>query len=717
MTLSISPNNQQVLVTNAFSYTVTDDFAVDGTFPIAPKQVKSLRAQASDILLWGSWTGDDAHTGKLISPAFSAPRILSLFVAGYPNAPNNQLMLRQVDTGIEIPFVLSDPRESWQRISTTLPANWRGSRVQIVAVDGETGLAGWLGVSSPLSIDWFTLARSQLSFLTLLPVYTLHFLLFLLPGLALTLACFKGRLLEVDLSLMLVMVFSSLLGYLAFWVYFFDSGIGRWLSWCIIFASLIYVGQHLWRNLKSQSVSQLWRSIWLPTLLMFCVGLLYLAIAYLAEPTLAIAERLTQDPTGWRLLIGGDNILQQLFAEKLYQGADPRQQFFFEWKSSDRPPLQAGIVLLQRPFMLSPRFSYHTIGTVVQCIWIPAIWALCRTMKLPGQSMSWVLAFAISSGFFLYNSVYVWPKLLAGALGVLAITLLLRAALNSQRLSLGQLGVAAVAAALAMLAHGGVVFAFPVALLLLAFPKVFPGWRRLLVATLLFILLLLPWTAYRKLYDPPGSERLTKFHIAGVKDVEDERSASQAIVEEYSRLSPSQILQYKWENAKTLIGLPAIESRWRPKEFFHIFRSLNLLNVGWLVALLALFRPHWRSTPETKGAMALLGMSILSLLVWVGLLFGPGQNIIHFGSYSTFILLFCGLGVFVAQLPKFLPLFLLAIHISIFMVVWIGNNIPSTDAKTLIYTFNFPAMFLVVFLSLLVGYILAKLPKRMSEKY
>ncbi|WP_225852883.1 hypothetical protein, partial [Haemophilus parainfluenzae] len=62
------------------------------------------------------------------------------------------------------------------------------------------------------------------------------------------------------------------------------------------------------------------------------------------------SDLLTNVIANTRFLPGGslppDNILPYLFAERLYHGIDPRP-LLGEWQSSDRPPLQAGLLLLQ----------------------------------------------------------------------------------------------------------------------------------------------------------------------------------------------------------------------------------------------------------------------------------------------------------------------------------------------------------------------------------
>ena len=689
------------LVSDRSSYSIEGNFEIDGTFPINEKSVARSRKQYEDILLWGSWAGDDSHTGKLLSPAFAPPKILSLFVAGYPNSPGNQLYLERIDTKERLPFVLKDPGEDWVKVCIALPVTWRDRKVQIVAIDDATSIAGWLGVSSPLSESTLGMLCAQIASTLIVPIYAIHFLLFLLPGLLLAIFFRRCWAIHDGFMLILSVMFSALIGYITFWVYFFNQSLGLVFSYSLLFVVLICSIYCLLFRRKESLKAILSTDIFVPGIVMFLTGLFYLAIAYMAEPNLGLPERFSQDPIGWRLLIGGDNILPQLFAEKLFHGEDPRS-LFFDWLSSDRPPLQAGIVLVQRPIMFSADLSYHALATVLQCSWVVAMWALCRTAEISVNRISWVMAFSIFSGFFLYNTVYVWPKLLAGALVIFAFSLILESALKWQKIPRIHLCLIAMAMALGLLAHGGVVFTFPAIFFMLVLPKLFPGFRNALIAFSLFVFLMTPWTAYQKLYDPPGN-RLVKWHLAGVRSI-DQRSSLQTIFDAYKALSVSKIFHNKWENMKVLLGAPATVSRWRPKEFFHIFRSLNVLNIGWIFFGLGLFFKRFRRWYDANSALSILLLASLgNLAIWTLVLFGPGQTIVHHGSYATTILLFVGLSTLLSRLPRFVKYVLIFTQLIVFANTWIGWSVPAQYSSTIVYTPNIPMLILsaVIFIGLL----------------
>src|SRR5262249_33330422 len=107
-----------------------------------------------------------------------------------------------------------------------------------------------------------------------------------------------------------------------------------------------------------------------------------------------------------------DNVIPLYFAEKLYAGADHRA-LVGDWHSSDRPPLQSALVLVQRPLMglggLPVGLHYQLLGTILQCAWVPAAWALCRSAGLAGCRLALALAMLLTSGFFFFHAVFVWP--------------------------------------------------------------------------------------------------------------------------------------------------------------------------------------------------------------------------------------------------------------------------------------------------------------------
>jgi hypothetical protein len=566
-----------------------------------------------------------------------------------------------------------------------IPANRHTEVTHRIAVK-IAGTSSWLTdsslglpaqpASSPAPAAW--------SFQLLL-LYLIHYYSFVIPGVALASLLVPRFQLDHSCVTLFSIVFSALLGYTVFWVYFVWPIAGKALSAGIMLCAVCV--PFLFGRLESSVRRALCSAeVLAPLALMFAVGLFYLTALYAVSLQIA-PERQVMFRFPNLFVPAPDTILPLDFANKVYHGADPRDLVPSTtgplWRSSDRPPLQTGLVLVQRPLIawtsLPLGLSYQALGTILQCSWVPAVWALCRKAGLDGRRVALVFPWLIFSGFFFLNSVYLWPKLLGGAIMAAAVVLLLlrdRTVPCSWRTA----ALAGTAAALAALAHSGVFFTLLALGLLLLVPALFPGIRALVAAGAACLFLLAPWGAYQRFYDPPGN-RLAKMHLAGVETI-DGRSVGKALLDQYRRLSPGEVLENKWGNTVMLIGRPVVTPvdcsmtmlmcRWRKQEFFYVFKALGILNFGWVGLACALCGWLWSAGPVAlRSVGAILVLGAVGLLVWVVLMFGPGTTLIHQGSYATMLLLFTGLAMAVATLPRWLWAVLFAAHLLSFALVWL----------------------------------------------
>jgi hypothetical protein len=669
VTLTVICGSDRVLAPSRSGYVVTGQFALNGSPEVRKSTVQTLKKRGEGIVLWGSWTQGDRQTGQLMSPSFPAPLLLSLFVSGEPSTDGNRLLIERISTREQRDLRLPPLGQRWQELYWVLPLDWRNQLIKVIAIDGSQKAQGWLGVSSPLQVSFLSFLGRQWSAIGLVPLYLLYFALFLTPGLLLAKVLVQRGTLHPALTVILAMAINALIGYATFWVYLLNANLGTGLSVCILLATVVGIA---WGRQRKMHLFLATPDLAWPLLLMLLVGLGYTAILYTIN--LGVVPEMVAQV---RFFDGfpPDNVLPKLFADRLYDGKDPRP-LLGEWLSSDRPPLQTGIMLVQRPlsFLSGARgLHYQILSTIAQCSWVATMWALCRRLTFSGWQIALTLAFSIGSGFFFFNSVYVWPKLLAAAFVVLAFTLLLSSVLESRRPSTLECGLAAGSAALGMLSHGGVVFTLPAIVLMLIRPRSFPKRHQIVLGCLVFGLLLAPWSAYQKFYEPPGN-RLAKWHIAGVVQI-DSRSTIQAIKDSYNRLSLAQIANNKWENLKILAASPETgmlsPKLTREKEFFHLTRSLGLLNLGWFLWCAILLLKRTKLSPQIKPISLVLGVSVFSLLFWVLVMFGPATTILHQGSYATVILLFIGLAGVITRLPQLLVYAVLALQALWFVINWV----------------------------------------------
>lgn len=659
-----SQNSERVLVASTATYQTSQHFTQQGIPDLRrPPALKAI----PDLTLWGTWDPNQIPVEEhWISPPFSAPWLLGLWLSGWPSASGNQMVLQRVDTQTQLPLKLSNPGPKWQLVRWILPLDWWGQPVQLRATDRNSNANDWFGLSSPLAGSGWTWLRSPIGVLTVVPPYGLQIGLLLLAGTWLAFILQQTLQLPNALGSSLIFLVNSGIGYGAFWLYCLNPvvGIAGSLTWMAVSGVLTWQWRReLWQWFRTGDV-------WFPMGLVAAVGLFYLAILYISNPGTAITA-LTQN----RFLAGmpPDNILPKLFAEALYRGKYP-SPLFSNWLSSDRPPLQTGLILLHRPLLFWTHFdrSYQSLSTLLQCAWIPALWALMRASHFSSRQFSVVLTCCIGSGFFLFNSLFVWPKLLAGSFLLVALALLLRIHEAHRQPTIAETATMAGTAGLALLSHGSAIFTLLVMPLLLAQRWAWAKPRSIVVGCLVFLLLLAPWVAYQKLYDPPG-DRLPKWHLAGVGiEAPDPRPLGQALQDAYSHLSVQQWLDYRWQNLSTLVdrvnqksyitalprntypGLRALATaeQQRAKEFFHLLPGLGILNLGWLIGAVFLVRSKQRL--QIAALKSLLGVTIGSLIVWVLLIFLPGNTVIHQGSYAMVMALFMILAGVIAQAPRWI---------------------------------------------------------------
>jgi hypothetical protein len=477
-------------------------------------------------------------------------------------------------------------------------------------------------------------------------------------------------------EVLLALGLSALLGYMVFWVWFFSPAAGRWAS----LALLALAGSVLLFGMTAALVSPQRRSdlcsawftadVLVPVVLMFLMACAYLGLVHAVQGNYVPEAHVNGRFPAY---LTPDNLIPLYFADGIASGSVPRP-LLGDWLSSDRPPLQTGVVLAQfllRDWLARPGLSYQVLGTLLQASWLPAVWALCRQAGLDSRRTAVVLALLIVNGFFYLNTVFVWPKLLAASLTILALLLLLP--LDGRRPTVTETALAAGAAALGLLAHGSVFFTLlPLAGLLIV-PRRFPGWKQSVAGLATILGLLAPWSAYQRFHDPPGN-RLVKWHLAGVVPL-DERSSWQAIRDTYAQETLGHFLLGRGENLCALIWpegwVRPTGSPWQQFEFHGLLLAGGVLNVGWLI--LAIPRLRGRLLPATalQRVGLYLGVGLAGLLIWVLLLVLPGSTVLHQGSYATVLLLFVGLAMILSSLSGRLVLGLLLSQGMLFSLCWV----------------------------------------------
>jgi hypothetical protein len=649
-----SPRSHDRPLLGPGEYQLSGSFSPGGASPGVPG-LEATDQQDQPFFL-SSRGGDGRKAGSLISSPFAVPATLRFFVSGYPGEKGNDLYL-QVEGGREkLHLALrSDPGDEWQHFSWTVPRHWRGRSVRLVAENQSSTLSGWLGLTLPRGESSVAgIADSGMAVLFLLCRICVEGTLFLLPGLAIARCVHSRHVLDTVRFVSCVLVGSGIAGYLAFWAYLTSPLNGKSVAVGILLLSLVALFY------AKPIEKQLLRALFICVALMILVTTFYSAIGFVysrSDNPGVQAERRFAWP------MPADDILPNILVDDLYSGKPFRPFLFGDWKSSDRPPLQTAIVLLQRPLWRDSQsaFDYQVFGTFLQSMWIASLWLLIQTLSASRRIFAVVCGFSIFSGFFVLHTFYVWPKLLAAAFFVIALVAIRFPEGRITRCNRIDTMLGGAAIALAMLSHGGIAFSvIGLAIVLLASGKL-PGIRPASWGIAILLLLILPWSAYQKFYDPPG-DRLLKWHLAGVID-RDSRSFGEAFIDAYTKAPFSQIVANRIVNVRALFGLSPWEDlrqarmngasqskrllQWyKVVTFFFFLEMLGVLNLGFPAFLFArAFSAELKHSALISAIQRLFVLAFSSLAVWCLLIYIPGGNVIHAGSYGTVLLLFAALSV------------------------------------------------------------------------
>ena len=495
--------------------------------------------------------------------------------------------------------------------------------------------------------------------------------IFLIPGLAF--ACWVGKRCRLDSVrfIALVLVTSAIVGYVSFWPYLLGAHLGATTARVIFAIAITAVLYYAHRQAidKAQCRSLLICIACTMAVTTFCsaVGFLYRRSDVPG----------TQAELRFVWPLPDDNVLPYRLTDDLYNSKPFRPFLVSDWKSSDRPPLQTAIVLLQRPLWSEEQSGlyYQILATFLQSLWVASLWLMLQTLRVDRKTVAVTVGFCIFSGFFVLNTFFVWPKLLAAAFFVIALVVLRFPEGKTAYCTRTDTIIGGAAIALAMLSHGGVAFSVvALAIVMLASGQV-PKLRSSAWGILVVCLLLLPWGAYQKWYDPPG-DRLLKWHLAGVIN-RDSRTFYEALLDAYTKVPLSKIASNKVENVRMLFG-PApwndlrearstrsSESkrllRWyKAGVFFFFFQTIGVLNLGFAAFLHA--RVCSRELKKLRLILSLqrlLSLSGVSLAVWCLLMYIPGSTVVHAGSFGTELLLFAALTISLITVSPYLTYVLL----------------------------------------------------------
>ena len=510
----------------------------------------------------------------------------------------------------------------------------------------------------------------------------LHLALTGLPAALAVFVAMRRGLRSLPLLLGVALVASGATAMLAFWAYYADPVIGQATAFLLVLGSV--QGIALCR--PDRLDRGLLRELAVPLALWALGSAFVLYLGFLhggTDQPLALATVRFSHP------LPTDNEIPRFFADWYYEhGHDGVPPPFADWLSSDRPPLQSGYVLAQRPFGWDEAgLQYQVMGVVVQQLWIVGLWALLCAARLGALARGLAIVAAMVSDIGILHGFFVWPKLIAAAFVFAALAMVLSD--EWPRLRANPYGAALFASlcALAMLAHGASAFAL-IPLLILAAMRGLPSWRWLGIAALVGFVLLAPWSAYQRFADPPG-DRLLKWQLGGSLEIDD-RGALETIGDGYREAGFDGTLANKWGNVTRIVGQkdteeavgdatayvgdgdPGAAAALRAPRFFSLLPMLGFLLVGLAAMLVARARGR-PGGPEWRFALYALAFCGLACAIWALLMFGEpdSSTLLHVGSLAVPLLAIgaCVAGAYAVQprlaiaLVGFNALFVLALYV------------------------------------------------------
>jgi hypothetical protein len=498
-------------------------------------------------------------------------------------------------------------------------------------------------------------------------IVALHLVLTALPGTAAALALARRGVRSVPLLLIVWLAATGVVAMLAFWLYFAAPVIGQTFSFLVAFGSAGLTAWLLWE-----------RKIDKKLLLRLAVPLVLWALGTYFLVFLGFLHGGEGDPLGTaatRFSVGlpSDNGIPIFYAEwYFHHGHQTPIPPFGEWLSSDRPPLQVGYVLSQMPFYHAlPAQHYEAIGVALQQFWIIALWALLEAARVSRVTKALAVITVLVSDVAILNGFFVWPKMLPAALLIAVAALVLTPLWDEVRKRTWGAALVATLTGLAMMGHGGSVFAV-IPLVIVAAWRGLPSWRWLGVGVVVGLCFMAPWSAYQKYVDPPGNH-LLKYMLAGEPELS-EKGTGEAIIDGYKRVGLGGAIHEKAENYITMFGGgPAFEALHRAVKdvgkgnwgsfldevrvvyFFDLFPALGLLLI--VPILMALARSRGRLRPkEWSLSLTLWSVVAIGAFFWGLIMFGDlaGRAVMHAGTFAIPVLSFvaCVVGLR-AVFPRF----------------------------------------------------------------
>jgi len=574
----------------------------------------------------------DADQAEIATEFFRPRSRLQFRYAGYPEQNGVDFFLES-QSGTRFDLQLLNATEKWRQVNVVVPLDFRDTHVRLVMRDNSPEPFSWggLGVVETTGYIQFKDISVFMS-----AIGGVHITLMLL------LSFFLRRTDDVQVALVFFLVGLGLIGYLAFWAYYAHIWIGIFISLIFFFVATL----EGWVTFKGRLLEPIFISnrILLPaTLYTFFI----LSVAY--YPYNDIGSTFTTAANRW-LQLPIDNWIPKIFADQIWHG-DVTVPMLGDWHSSDRPPLQTGINLL---FYIVSRdgLLYQAVSSFLQSLVLIPLFLLVK--RIDPRISLFVLVTLGATSLMAVHTLFVWPKLLSAAY-VIIFYLFTMTSFGHRCSPFLWWFLTGASAALAMLSHGGAIFALAAIAILYFVRSRGKAILMGLPAAIISVVLYIPWILYQRLLDPPG-DRLVKWHLAGMIEPNN-MSTFEALSLAYHNLNVKIWLDGRIDNFKVIFSgsfdflrdflvavsspslisqaheIPSLLSR----SFFETFYSFWWFNPFFALAIW-LLSGGWRKPDRLTLWLGLAGL--LTLILWSILMFIPDSTVIHQGSFFSWLALF-----------------------------------------------------------------------------
>jgi hypothetical protein len=665
------------------------DWKIEGRFFRVDPEAVSLfdvpRPADGRIDFWRSWSPETLGTvGTIRSAPFPPPRYVAVPFYGFPaEVPGNRIFLRCVSTGREREIATLRTNDRWAMAYLTIERTFCPGSIELVACNADPHV--YVGVGTPLAIGAAAF-YAHASFLPRLSVVlaTWAILCSLIVVLGFPLAARWNRDPAAAGFVMLGAV-----GMILFTVFHFAPGLGRAAVWGLIGGSWCAL-MLIWR-FDRPWLTQVVRRCGNGALVWLAVSIAYAAFASAADNgggSWAVNGLFT--PLRWST----DNQLPAAFAEALFSGAPRDKIVWGPWLASDRTPLLAALLLIPRAAIISPIAAqigtdFILLAYQLSALTIMASWAgLIFFVTLPfGRRCAGTVVFlAFCTSFFLFNTVYVWPKLLGATYVLIAFVLLVRMR-EGQTAGPIDLSVIALCAALSYLSHASNAFALvPLAVLFSGTILRRPP-AEIAIAGTAALLCAAPWLWWQTVVQPGGNALL---RYALTNDLYSFQHRGEPLIggmlAAYRDLGLAGWLGGKVRGFATVLGVTAdwrsfgevaqhspadtLTGSWRVLDFFLPVRTLGIALLGLVVlGCRGLTRSPSGTAEKTARLAATTGLAgiALSLVCMLVYPITPTQ------PFGAILLCFVAGALTLAQDGAYLRISAILAAFSYFTIVWLAG--------------------------------------------